>query len=280
MSNNFLKEIIDHKCIEALDVYFTYYLEQSYEGGRRRSEHKKCLGLFSEYNSKIKYSKDYKMDDSEREEKIREKKIESISSKFRDLTDYRSLLTTEVKRQITEELLRSDIKKRIENLDDSEKEALSFVLSFISLKTQERSLALDKESVYSDLNIQFNVDKENERDNLIFDLTSDINHHKKWKYIFNLLYLDREIIHGYAIPICIGPFSDIGKPKYFLYAYDLGNTIVKSGLGYWEPRVTSSPNVHLELRIPKFLYDIAINYQSMLPEIQDFENRVKEIEKN
>lgn len=177
--------------------------------------------------------------------------------------------------------MRSDIEKRIKNLDDSEKEVLSFVLSYISLKTQERSLALDKGSDYSDLNIRFNADEENKRNILSYDLTSDMNHHKKWKYIFNLLYPDRKLIHGWAIPIYTytGPLSDAGKPKYSLHAYDLGNTIVKSDLGYWEPRVTASPNVHLELRIPKFLYDIAINYQSILPEIQDFENRVKEIEK-
>lgn len=91
MSNNFFKDIIDSGDIEALDIYFTYYYDQSYRGGRDRREHKKCLGLFSEYNSKIKYSKDYKKDDSEREEQIREEKIESISSRYRDLTDYPSL---------------------------------------------------------------------------------------------------------------------------------------------------------------------------------------------
>jgi hypothetical protein len=297
MSNNFFKDIIDSGDIEALDVYFTYYYDQSAKGGitRHRSEHYYYLKIFCEYNLKVKHSKDYTKEDSKREEKIREEKIKSTLSKFINLTDYRSLLTPEVKGQITEELLRSDIKKRIENLDKLEKKVLYFALSYISLKTQEYFLALDQnEDDYNlDLNMRVRTERENKRNILYYDLTSEVDHHKKWKYIFNLFF-DKKLIHGYTIPIYGERMNEtigILRISKKLYAYDLGNIIVKSGLGYWEPWVTGSPNVHLELIIPKFLYDLydfddfGNNDQNLPPKppkppkFQDFGNRVKEIEK-
>ena len=273
MTNNFFSDFIDDGDIPALDIYFTYHYDQSSRGGitRHGSEHDNILRLFTEYNLYIKHS----MNASEREAKIR-----STLLRFINQTDYRSLLTPEVMRRITE-LLRSDAHSRIENLDNLEKEVLSFVLSYISLQTQERSLAPGQEDYNLNLNMRVAADSENRENIFYYDLTSEVEHHKIWKYIFNLLF-DRELIHGYTIYIYDERISgSIGIPRESLHAYDLGNIIVKSGLGYWEPWLTGSQNlnVHLELIIPKFLYDITINYQNLLPEIQDFENRIKAVEK-
>jgi len=275
MPTSFLKEIVDRGDIAALDIYFVYSYDQSSVGGktRHKTEHKNILGLFFEYNLGIKHS----LDTLEIE-----RKIKSTLSGFINPTTQGNLPTVEDDNQITGKLFQSDIKKRMENLDNLEKEVLSFVLSYISLKTQERSKALDQGDTNLYHIIRAVADRENERDILYYMLTSETGDHKEWMYIFNQVF-DRNLRSGNKIYIYDDKmYGALGTTRIIeLSAYELGNIIVKSGLGYWEPWVTGSGNlnVHLELVIPKFLYDIAIENKTLLPEIQDFEKRVKEIEK-
>lgn len=253
MSNCFLKEIVDSGDLAALDIYFTYRYDQTFEGCKKYhgKEHKQNLGLYFKSNLIIKHSLN--------KPEI-EKKIKSTLPKFIYLTASNDLPTAVI-RQITEEILQSDIKKRIEDLDNLEKEVLSFVLSYISLKTQERSLALDLKDKDYYLIIRASASSEDKKDILYYKLSSSTGDFEKWTRIFNQLF-DRNV-----------KFSQKSSIS------DFGDILVKSGLGYWEPWFTNRLNVHEELVILKFLYDIATKYKALLPEIQNFETRVKEIEK-
>lgn len=54
--------------------------------------------------------------------------------------------------------------------------------------------------------------------------------------------------------------------------------VVRAEIGYWIPYVSSSCYVYLDLIIPKFLFEILERNRHLLPKIENFDERFKEIQ--
>ena len=70
--------------------------------------------------------------------------------------------------------------------------------------------------------------------------------------------------------------SELGYDMSRHVFWELGDTVVKLGLGYWTPFVSGSGNVSVNLSIPKFLYEVMKLNEYLLPKIEDFDKRFEE----
>jgi hypothetical protein len=267
-----LGELVENGDMASLDVLFTLALHQTGSSAYTRyiELFERIIGKLAEHNLKLKHRLNVK----ERKEKINvlNRLHEEYDIHYDDFPLLESILMGDTKYTIV------DMEKRIEHLEETEKEVLAFILYYIPLKTEEsRNLALEsgKEGFEFISGISIRTDDKN---NIIYYSLSDFD---KLTLLFNKLF-NRKLWRSQTIII-------IEKRKFFgsnikmykeLPLWEIGDILVKSGIAYWVPWITGSANVHLALIIPKFLYDTAERYKYLLPEITDLEDEIKEIEES
>ena len=68
------------------------------------------------------------------------------------------------------------------------------------------------------------------------------------------------------------------EPDSELPFWEIGDVVVKAGIGYWIPYVSSSCYIYLNLIIPKFLFEILEHNKHLLPKIENFDERFEKIQ--
>ena len=63
-----------------------------------------------------------------------------------------------------------------------------------------------------------------------------------------------------------------------LVFWDIGDILVKLGIGYWIPYVSSSCHVYMNFVSPTFLFDVLERNREVLPKIERFEERLREVQ--
>ena len=277
--HSLVEELVGNKDIASLDVLFTIAFHQTgiTAYGLHTKLFERIIGKLAGYTLKLKYGLNAK----EREENINvlDRLHEECDVGYDDFELLRFILSIDAKDAMSE-----DIERRIEYLGEIEKEVLVFILHYLSLKSEEsRSLALEsgKEGFkfISDLGIETD-----DKNNIIYYTLSNFD---ELTVIFNRLF-NREIGHSQTIRIpskkptyIDGKFRKYKEYKELCF-WDIGDILVKTGIAYQVPWITSSkdnPNIFLEMVIPKYLCAITEKYRYLLPETADLEKEIKKIEK-
>lgn len=270
--HSLVEELVKNKDIASLDVLFTVAFHQTGITAYRNYTEvfERIIGKLAEYTLKLKHGLNAK----ECKEKINvlNRLHEECDVGYDDFELLRFILSRDAK-----DVIRDNTERRIDYIEEIEKEALVFILHYLSLKSEEsRSLALEsgKEGFAFISGISIETDDKN---NIIYYNLSDSD---KLTAIFNRLF-NRELRRSQTIRIPSREVTYIdGKFREYkeLCFWEIGDILVKTGIAYRVPWITGSANVYLELVIPKYLCDIAERYRYLLPETAGLEENIKEIE--
>ena len=155
-----------------------------------------------------------------------------------------------------------NINNKIKNLSDMEKELIAFVLDYVK-----------------------NFMDENTEDDFIFETWRETNTNKEplFEHIFNLTYIFNKLFNKNLKEYEVYKIGSEGQirwmePTKIYFFSELGDTIVKTGLGYWSVFVRSH-KFRIILIIPRILYEGIKDERGNLPIIEDFERKVEEIKK-
>ena len=241
-------ELVENKDIASLDVLFTL----SYSGPNTRTYANKelsenWLGRLGLHNLQIKHNL-----------KIKEakEKLEILIEAFDDYPiDFRDILIKNSK-----EIMKETIKKQLQNANEIQKKALSFVLNYIPLKLEEAQKAAHqgKYGYLSDFHVHEN------------EVTEEILYYKidpkEWTYTFNEVFDERlGISRTYRWK---GKTDFLGiTPSYQERLWEFGDILVKLGIGYWTFWVSNKGYPYIDFTIPAFLYEHARKYKDLLPRI-------------
>lgn len=277
---SFVRELVEKGDLASLDVLFTLALHQTGSSGYTHHTEKfeRIIGKLAEHSLIVKHglnTKGYK-------EKINilNRLHEQCNVNYDNFGTLESVLIGEM-----EDVLRNDIKIRIKDSEEIEKEVLAFILYYLPIKAEEsRILALESGEEGFKYIFGFSVGMD-DKNNITCYKLSDFGKKKsfpsKLTAIFNRLF-DRSLSQGQMMRNSSKRLASIdGKFIEYeeLYFWKIGDILVKMGIAYWVPWITGSAGVHLYLVIPKFMYDIAEEYKHLLPEMTDLEDEIKEIEK-
>jgi len=159
----------------------------------------------------------------------------------RETYDRDNELLREILINKSSEILIQNVKNKIQNLSDLDEKIISFVLNYKEIRSQES-----------------------------IDL-------KKWTYIFNLLF--NEELREQKIKIKSNR-ENIPLIPYEEYSFwELGDRLVQIGVGYWTFYLSAKGNVRVCFDIPDFIYESIKEYRTQLPIIEDFTEKVNELER-
>lgn len=277
---SFVRKLVEKGDLASLDVLFTLALHQTGSSAYARYTEKfdSIVGKLAEYNLIMKHGLDAK--GCKRKINVLNRLHEECDVNYDDFGTLESILIRKM-----EDVLRNDIKIRIKDSEEIEKEVLAFILYYLPIKAEEsRILALESGAEGFKYIFGFSVEADDKNNITCYNLSGfgeKESFPSKSTAIFNRLF-NSVISQGQMI----GNFSK--KPTYIdeklreyggLYFWKVGDILVKMGIAYWVPWVTGTAGVNLYLVIPKFLCDIAEECKHLFPEIIDLEGEIKEIEK-
>ena len=277
---SFIGKLVEKRDLASLDVLFTLALHQTGSSAYARYTEKfdSIVGKLAEYNLIMKHGLDAK--GGKRKINVLNRLHEECDVNYDDFGTLESILIGKM-----EDVLRNDIKIRIKDSEEIEKEVLAFILYYLPIKAEEsRILALESRAEGFKCTFGFSVEADDKNNITYYNLSGfgeKESFSSKLTAIFNRLF-NRVISQGQMM----GNFSK--KPTYIderfreyggLYFWKVGDILVKMGIAYWVPWVSGTAGVHLYLVIPKFLCGIAEECKHLFPEIIDLEGEIKEIEK-
>ena len=246
-----VEEYFKNRDLEGLDVLSTLAYQQtgitkSYRTNQSLfiREIKKC----AERNLLLKYT--LSKEDCKSKVDILEDIIKE--HKFEDIDILRSLLI-----QHTSELMKQNVNDIYIKLNEINKIALKYILDYFPFKIKEsREAAMKKGSLGFEYIDGFSIkteprDATDENNIIYFEITELLRNCEERNHIYSILN---------------GGFFNIKKNsldrhiEYLPSCPTLGNLLVKAGLGYWTPQVTTNVkgNVYYHLIVPKYLYDIGL----------------------
>lgn len=277
---SFVRKLVEKGDLASLDVLFTLVLHQTGSSAcaRYTEMFERIIGKLAEYNLITKHGLDAK--GRKRKINVLNRLREECDVNYGDFGTLESILIGGM-----EDVLRNDIKIRIKDSEEIEKEVLAFILYYLPIKAEESHiLALESGEEGFKYVFGFSVEADDKNNITCYNLSGfgeKESFSSKSTAIFNRLF-NRVISQGQMI----GNFSK--KPTHLdeifreyggLYFWKVGDILVKMGIAYWVPCVSGTAGVNLYLVIPKFLYDIAEEYKHLLPEMTGLEDEIKEIEK-
>ncbi|MGQ4876195.1 MAG: endonuclease NucS domain-containing protein [Promethearchaeia archaeon] len=261
---NFIDKIILENNYEIIDLIYIYVYS---------------LKQFS-WSRYQKYKDDFKKKFTEIAKRTLQKKYNLKVEKIKNLINYLiinflkcipdNILSTaqlynftsfllEILKEKTSKLILTNINNRFENLDNLEKEILSFILNYIPLKIKELQ---EQENKYVE---GFHI-----RENLYFEIGLE-----KWTYIFNQLY--NKSLREYKFRKKVrNTFLELPEEYSF---WELGDKLMKLGIGYYIPYFTNSGNFEIEFKIPNFIYEKIKHLKSEFQLIENFNEKIQNIEK-
>lgn len=189
----------------------------------------------------------------------------------KDVCLFQEILTTK-----TIEITFKSIMGKIIDLKELDRSVLSFILNLIPIRLKE-SLEGGKELDYTNYKIL--------EDFLVKDQDDKVEYFKidieKWTYIFNQLNNQQLKAQNLRIKLPIKKksivLSQLDSMKEFKF-WELGDIILKLGIGYWIPYFTNSGNPEIHFKIPSFIYNNIYNSISSTYEISDFSEILRECE--
>lgn len=247
-----VEEYVRNQDLEGLDVLSTLAYQQSGITSYRTNESsfireiKKC----AERNLFLKYSlskEDCKSKIDILDNIIKEHKYDGIGN-------FRSLLI-----QHTSGLMKQNFKEIYIKLNEIDKMAIKYILDYFPFKIKEsRDSAIKKESIGFEYIDGFSIhteprDATDENNIIYFEITGLLKNLEEKNQIYSILNGGEFNINKNSLDRNI---------EYLPSCPTLGNLLVKAGLGYWTPWVTTNVkgNVYYRLIVPKYLYDIATEF--------------------
>ncbi|MFW6002271.1 MAG: hypothetical protein ACOCQD_02940 [archaeon] len=247
--------------IASLDVLFTFAYSGSVSGSRKRVLYYSSVYSLIEHNLKLKHENTLSSDEIKKKLRVLEDENLRYGFKFTNpnLFNLQNSLF-----QNNNLIIKKDILNRFNSLNVNDKQIIKFLLNQISLSTEKwkniksqtsaPNIPVDNIRILAPDNLieSYSISSGNEEDQ------EDCMH---WIKLLNEK-ISRDLNHYNTIDIShtvrkCGRDTNIRRQ---LYACELGDIVVKSGLGYWVPWVAYSDNVHvyLKLKIPKPFYDIGM----------------------
>ena len=136
---SFVRKLVEKGDLASLDVLFTLALHQTGSSAYARYTEmfERIIGKLAEYNLIMKHGLDAK--GCKRKINVLNRLHEECDVNYDDFGTLKSILIGEV-----EDVLRNDIKIRIKDSEEIEKEVLAFILYYLPIKAEEsRILALE-----------------------------------------------------------------------------------------------------------------------------------------
>jgi len=287
----FIDNVIKKNDLVLLDILwiFTYTVSvQSYSGYNRNIEKfKQLFGRTCVRNLQKKYNL--------KQAEIKEKMIVFVdflnnmpSFLYGENFHMDSKLLRDVLTDKTSEVFIQNIRSEIQNLSDLDKKILSFVLHYIPIRIRDsikKAEDLGCENKYTSLS-DFNVGVDRETGSIVyFEIDT-----KEWTNLFNLLFneelkeLDEKLNGQRVKAILTSRGGRIGvrlysRPGLHERFWQLGDELVKIGVGYWAFYISSGGYHDLRFVIPCLIYEAVKDYKDKLPTIKNFEEKVNEIKK-
>lgn len=280
--NNFIDTIILEDKLEIIDILYIFYYSIAQFSKSRYKDHKQAFKtIFGKISTRC-LQKKYRLKANLIKEKLEyfiNNFIIELPESFLSYDTFyedRDLLK-EILINKTSELLIKNIKKNLGLLNELESQILTFILNLIPKRVNE-SIEKGKEIDYSNYGITEDlVIKINDKDEILyFEIDME-----KWTYLFNQLY--DTVLKKYKFKTKSSSrkgsyIISLMSPLQEYYFWQLGDEIVKLGIGYWSPYYTKSGNLSIHLKIPYFIYDNIKSIKLNLPEIPNFIERMEKIE--
>ena len=276
---SFVRKLVEKGDLVSLDVLFTLALHQTGSSAYARYTEmfERIIGKLAEYNLITKHglnAKGYK-----RKINVLNRLHEECDVNYDDFGTLESILIGDMG-----DIMRNDIKIRIKDSEEIEKEVLAFILYYLPIKAEESHiLALESGEEGFKYVFGFSVGMDDKNDITCYKLSGfgkKESFPSKSTAIFNRFF-DRALSQGPTIRLPSKKLTYIDG-KFIEYEelrfWKIGDVLVKMGIAYWVPWITGSAGVHLYLVIPKSLYGIAEEYKHLLPEMIGLEDGIKEIE--
>ncbi len=280
--NNFINTVILENNLEILDILyiFSYSLAQFSKSRYKdnKEDFKKTFSKISTRNLQKKYGLKVNAIQEKLKFFIKEFITElpesflSYDSFYEDRELFKEILISK-----TSELLRKNIKKKLGLLNELGSQVLTYILNLIPIRVNE-SIEKGKDIDYSKYGIteDFVIETNDNDEILYFEIDME-----KWTYLFNQLY--NTVLKGYNFKT--KPSRKKGSyiiplmnPPQELSFWQLGDEIVKLGIGYWIPYFSGSGSLSIHFKIPYFIYDTIKSIKLDPPEIPHFIERMKNIE--
>lgn len=259
--NSYISELIQNRDFISIDVIstlaFTSTAKSYVDINRNRDraeEFREWLWKLAVENIKIKHNS---------KEKEAKKKVNETFDKFFDVFsdflsyeyyDYNISALYDVLKSLSEVEKEDKIKNKLESFSEREKRAISFLIEYIKLELTE---FLDREIVTL-----------NSSDWGLGKCNQIINH------IFEENYGENEPFKRRAQEIMPFMGTQVKIERYS--RFEIGDIAVRSGLGFWSPRITgsSATGFGVELTFPTWL--LTKSWEN-LPKIPSFEEKIIEV---
>lgn len=241
-----VKEYVEKHDVKALDIISILAYQQSSKSLYRKNQSKfeKQIKDCAEWNMRLKYTLN--------EEDCKSKSV--ILDIFKEYKYEEFEILRSILAQHASELMRQDFNDRYYKLNDVDKIALKYILDYFPKKINESrkngvKIGSSGFGIIDGFYIRTEPsDAVDEKDIIYFEATGLLIDLEKKNEIYtissrradniseNNLYISRDTLR---------------------YCPTLGNLLLKTGIGYWVPRITvKNENISYELVVPKYLYDI------------------------
>ncbi|RLF68470.1 MAG: hypothetical protein DRN40_07560 [Thermoplasmata archaeon] len=260
----FVDDVIENKDVVLLDILwmYTYTVNIQSSSGYNNNidKFRQLFGRTCVRNLQKKYNLE--------RAKIKEKMTEFLDflytmPKFlyKENFDNDRKLLTNILTDKASEIFLKNVRNSIKDLSDLDKKILSFVLNYIPIRIQEPI----------------------KRGDIAY---FEIKSMKEWTDIFNLLFNEELKVYDERLdepgfkPIWTSRgFRIYSRPGPHESFCQLGDELVKIGVGYWTFYISSKGYVDIEFLIPYPIYEAVEDYRDELLTIKNFEEKINEVEK-
>lgn len=279
----FVDEVIKNNDYQLLDILWIFsYSEPSRSAYHDKELFKKWFGYVCERNLQRKYN----LTNVETKGKLKIF-IDFLNNTFnfpsKDIFYQDDKLLREVLINKSIKILVQNIKNKIQVLSDLEKKILSFVLNYIplriqsSIKTAEeyRNKNPNSAEKYGSMD-DFCIILNKETGDIDYFIITDI---REWRDTFNSIF--NEELKERRLKIKSGKrdagFIILPSKQYDEYSFcQLGDELVKIGIGYWVFYISSRKYPTPQFIIPSLIYENIKNHKESLPIVETFIEKIKE----